>query len=57
MSRLEKEGKPFVIRPSQAIEIGRIEKNPEKLQSVYELGISDTQIIFPKLTEFLNNTK
>lgn len=37
----EKDGKAFVIRPSRSIDIGRIEKDPEKLQQVYELGRKD----------------
>lgn len=31
-------GRAFVIRPPEALNIGRMEKNPEKLQSVYDLG-------------------
>lgn len=34
-------GKAVVIRPSSPIEIGRIETDPQKLQSVYELGVKD----------------
>lgn len=39
----EDEGKVFVIRPSNPIRIGTIEKDPEKLQQVYELGIRDAK--------------
>lgn len=38
---LEAAGKALVIRPSSPIEIGRMEKNPDILQSVYELGVKD----------------
>ena len=31
-------GRAFVIRPPEALNIGRMEKDPEKLQSVYDLG-------------------
>lgn len=37
----EANGKAVVIRPSSPIEIGRIETNPVKLQSVYDLGAKD----------------
>lgn len=30
-----------MIRPSCAIKIGRLEKDPEKLQMVYDLGCAD----------------
>lgn len=50
----EKDGKAFVIRPSEPIEIGRIEKNPDKLQKVYDLGISDGNRCIKALNEYLN---
>lgn len=37
----EDTGKAFVIRPSKPIEIGKIEKKPDKLQAVYDLGKGD----------------
>ena len=53
LGRWEKEGKTFVIRPSQTPEISRIEKDPEKLQSVYDLGISDANAIMDDLKRYL----
>lgn len=41
LERLEQEGKAFLIAPSEPITIGRIEKDPERLQQVYELGLRD----------------
>lgn len=41
LKKLESEGKVFVIRPSEPIEIGKVEKDPDKLQAVYDLGIKD----------------
>lgn len=49
----EAEGKAFVIRPSQMIEIDRIEKNPDKLQAVYDLGRKDGTSYLAKLKEYL----
>ncbi len=37
----EANGKAVVIRPSSPVEIGRIETDPDKLQSVYDLGVKD----------------
>ena len=39
--KLEKEKKIFVIRPSQYIPIKRIEKNKERIQEQYNLGVED----------------
>lgn len=52
----EAAGKAFVIRPSETIDIGRIEKNPEKLQSVYDLGRSDGKAVLGALGEYLGVT-
>ena len=41
IEKLEKSGQVFVIRPSRPLNIGRMEKNPQKLQLVYELGYQD----------------
>ena len=40
---LEKENKVFVIRPNKPIEMGRTEKNLEKLKSAYEFGYNTMQ--------------
>ncbi len=43
LKELEKEGKVILIRPSEPIEIARMEKNPEVLQKVYEMGRRDAE--------------
>ncbi len=49
----ENDGRAFVIRPSRPIEIERIEKDPERLQGVYDLGLSDTDACMKALQEYL----
>lgn len=51
----EQAGRAFVIRPSQTIDIGRIEKKPEKLQSVYDLGLHDAKAQLERLREYLES--
>lgn len=53
LRELEERGQIFVIRPSEPIEIGRVESDPEKLQQVYELGLKDGETAANKLREFL----
>ncbi|MCD7776042.1 MAG: patatin family protein [Firmicutes bacterium] len=48
----EKDGKALVIRPSSPIEIGRIESNPDKLQSVYDLGRADAVRQIDRVLEY-----
>ena len=51
---LEKKGEIFVIRPSETITIGRLEKDPDKLQSVYELGYNDARKVMDKLIKYMS---
>ncbi len=52
---MENKKEIFVIRPSKTIKIKRIEKNPDKLQEMYDLGINDANASLKNLKEFLEN--
>lgn len=54
IEKLEKEGKIFVIRPSRLVKIKRTEKDPNKLQEMYDLGVHDITREYPRLVEYLN---
>lgn len=54
LKQWEGEGRAFVIRPSRPIKISRLEKNPEKLQAVYDLGFKDGQAALGRLREYMN---
>ncbi len=41
LAKWERQGKAFVIRPSQSISIGRMEKSAARLQEIYDLGCRD----------------
>lgn len=53
LKQLEKEGKVFVIRPSEEIKISKTERNPDKLQKVYDLGVKDAIRNISKIKEYL----
>lgn len=53
LERRRAEGRAFVIRPSVKTPIRRIESDPEKLQQVYDLGVSDGQAALPALQAWL----
>lgn len=57
LKQWEESGKAFVIRPSDPIEISRTEKDPDKLQQVYDLGLSDGKACVNSLTEYLKDNK
>ncbi len=50
---LEKDKEIFVIRPSKTIKIKRIERDPEKLQEMYNLGIEDGKSRMKELKEYI----
>lgn len=53
IEKMEKAGTIFVIRPKQALEIGRFEKNPENVQKVYDIGYADAQKQMKALQKWL----
>ena len=50
---MENKKEIFVIRPSKLVEVKRIEKNENKLQEMYDLGIEDCKNILKDLQEFI----
>lgn len=50
----EAAGRAFVIRPKEANDIGRIEKDRNKLDALYQLGYEDAKACMEALMHFLN---
>ena len=44
-----------VLRPSELIKMKRVEKDTNKLQSIYDLGGSDSRKKLDKIKEYLNS--
>ncbi|WP_338946914.1 patatin family protein [Fusobacterium canifelinum] len=51
---LENDNKIFVIRPPQVLKIGRLEKNEDKIQNVYDIGLNTGKKEIDNLLEYLN---
>ena len=51
----EKAGKLFVLRPDVKPDVGRIEKNPEKLRHLHSIGAAIAKREHERLTEFLGD--
>jgi predicted patatin/cPLA2 family phospholipase len=49
----EKLGNAYVIRPSKALPVGRMERKKERLEELYELGWNDAKEQFGMLKQFL----
>ena len=53
VAQLEKEGKVFVIRPEQALNIKRLEKDPGELARVHGIGLADGEKAMAALKAYL----
>ncbi|WP_338942940.1 patatin family protein [Fusobacterium polymorphum] len=51
---LENENKIFVIRPPEVLKIGRLEKNEDKIQNVYDIGLNTGIKEIDNLLNYLN---
>ena len=49
----EKENKIIVLRPSKIMKVKRVEKDTNKLQSMYDLGVSDCMNKLEEIKEYL----
>ena len=48
-------GEIFVLRPDEPLKIGRLERSPEKLQQVYDIGRRDALMKMRDLKRWLEN--
>lgn len=55
IEELEKDNKIFVFRPTKDLKISRVEKNPDKLQAQYDLGVSDCKKDLSELKKYLES--
>lgn len=51
----EQAGRAFVLRPARPLEIGRIEKDEQKLRAVYQLGYEDAKKNLSRLRAYLRS--
>lgn len=52
---MENKKEIFVLRPSRLVKVKRIEKDENKLQEMYDLGIEDAKNRLEELKEFISN--
>ena len=55
IEKYEAENKIVVLRPSELIKMKRVEKDTNKLQKIYNLGISDCNNNLDKIKEYIND--
>ncbi|WP_427833944.1 patatin-like phospholipase family protein [Actinobacillus pleuropneumoniae] len=52
--KLQEQQQIFVIRPSQTLAVSRLEKDPNKVKAMYDLGVNDAMQLMPSLKRFLS---
>ena len=53
LKKAEAEGSVFVIRPESKVEVGRVEKDREKLHALYQQGLHDGEKSIKAMKEYL----
>ena len=53
IKKLENENKIFVIRPPKVLKIGRLEKDENKIQEVYDIGLNTGKMQVNELLNYL----
>lgn len=49
------DGAVLIVRPSEKLPVGRVEKDPEKLKAAYEIGRRTAEAMLPQIREFLGH--
>lgn len=57
IERQEEAGQAFVIRPQHASDVGRIEKDKEKMEALYREGYEDAKACYEDLMKYLGEEK
>ena len=54
IEELDAKGEIVLVQPSKELHLGRIESNPDRLQEMYDLGISDAKVLLPRINKLLS---
>ena len=55
LRKLEQQGKAFIIRPPEPLNISRLEKNWINIQAVYDSGVAEAERRLSNLQQYLNS--
>jgi predicted patatin/cPLA2 family phospholipase len=55
IDQLEQRGEVFVIRPRLTLNVGRAERNKNKLYAAYDMGYGDASARYMGLRSYLNS--
>lgn len=55
LAELEKEGTAFVVAPPERVALSRFERDPKKLEALYDQGYRETERLIPQLSAFFQS--
>ena len=57
IEKLEEDKKAIVIRPSQTLNVGRVERDSKKLTELYNLGYQDASAKLNEISEWFQESR
>ncbi|MFP5115076.1 patatin-like phospholipase family protein [Bacillaceae bacterium C204] len=51
----EKKGNVLIIRPTQPLKVGRMERNPQRLEELYNQGYEDARSAMPSIVNYIKD--
>ncbi len=54
IEEMERNGEVYILRPSERMEVGRLERDTSKILELYNLGYEDAKLNYEKLSKWLN---
>ena len=55
LHKQQENGQAFVIRPKNPSGVGRLEKDPKKIEALYMEGYSDAESCFEQMLQYLES--
>lgn len=55
LRRQQENGQAFVIQPANPSDVGRLEKDPKKIEALYQQGYQDAEACYERMIEYLES--
>lgn len=55
LRRQQENGQAFVIQPANPSDVGRLEKDPKKIEALYQQGYKDAEACYERMIEYLES--
>lgn len=55
LRRQQENGQAFVIQPKEPSEVGRLERDPKKIEALYQMGYKDAEACYEQMIQYLES--